>query len=173
MPQWWWTWLGSITMPVWSLAQRVKGSSVAVSHGEGCRQGLDLPLLWLGHSPATAVPPFRTLAWELPYAALVALKSKKNKKRDSSLAVQWVKDPMLSLQWLRSLLWHRFNPWPANFHMPWGWPKERKNLLKEQEKKMTREIWNDYFRSVVTYLIWNTWFMFLYSYDPLSGPITE
>ena len=24
---------------------------------------------------------------------------------------QWVKDLALSLQWLRSLLWHRFDPW--------------------------------------------------------------
>ena len=25
---------------------------------------------------------------------------------------QWVKDPVLLLQQLESLLWHRFNPWP-------------------------------------------------------------
>ena len=25
--------------------------------------------------------------------------------------VQWVKDPVLSLQWLRSLPWHGFDPW--------------------------------------------------------------
>ena len=28
-----------------------------------------------------------------------------------------VKDPVLSLQWLSLLLWHRFDPWPENFHM--------------------------------------------------------
>ena len=37
--------------------------------------------------------------------------------------VQQVKDPELSLQWLRSLLWHRFDPWPRNFCMPRMGPK--------------------------------------------------
>ena len=31
--------------------------------------------------------------------------------------MQWVKDPVLSLQWLRFLLWCRFDPWSRNFHM--------------------------------------------------------
>ena len=48
----------------------------------------------------------------------------KNKNSVSSLAAQWVKDP-LPLQWLGSLLWHRFNPWPRTFHMLWGWPSEK------------------------------------------------
>lgn len=36
--------------------------------------------------------------------------------------VQWVKDLVLSLQWLQLLLW--FDPWPGNFCMPWARPKE-------------------------------------------------
>ena len=32
----------------------------------------------------------------------------------SSLMTQWVKDPVLSLQLLRSLLRCRFDPWPGN-----------------------------------------------------------
>ena len=32
--------------------------------------------------------------------------------------VQQFKDPTLSLQWLGSPRWHRFDPWPGNFHMP-------------------------------------------------------
>ena len=36
----------------------------------------------------------------------------------SSLLTQWVKDPTLLLQCLRSLLWQEFDPWPRNFHMP-------------------------------------------------------
>ena len=32
--------------------------------------------------------------------------------------VQWVKDPVLSLQRLRSLLWCGFDPWPGNFCIP-------------------------------------------------------
>ena len=35
----------------------------------------------------------------------------------SSLVAQQVKNPKLSLLWLR------FNPWPGNFHKPWTWPK--------------------------------------------------
>ena len=33
--------------------------------------------------------------------------------------VQWVKDLVLLLQRLGSLLWRRFVPRPWNFHMPW------------------------------------------------------
>ena len=36
-----------------------------------------------------------------------------------------VKDPVLSLPWLGSLLWHGFDPWPWNFHVPWAWPKNK------------------------------------------------
>ena len=32
------------------------------------------------------------------------------------LVAQQVKDPALSLQQLRSLLWYRFDPWLGNFH---------------------------------------------------------
>ena len=39
---------------------------------------------------------------------------------------QWVKDPRLSLQHLWLLLWHRFDPWPRNFHMPWSQPKKKR-----------------------------------------------
>ena len=49
------------------LAQWVKGSSVAVSCGVGCRQSSDPMLLWLWCRPA-AVPPIQPLAWEPPYA---------------------------------------------------------------------------------------------------------
>ena len=44
----------------------------------------------------------------------------------SSLVAHWVKDPV-SLLWLRSLLWHRFYPWPGNFHLPQAQPKKKKN----------------------------------------------
>ena len=38
---------------------------------------------------------------------------------------QQIKDPRLSL------LWHRFNPIPGNFHMPWAWPKKKKKLTNK------------------------------------------
>ena len=45
--------------------------------GHGC--GSDLALLWLWRKLA-ATAPIRTLAWEPPYAAGVALKGKMDKK---------------------------------------------------------------------------------------------
>ena len=45
----------------------------------------------------------------------------------STLVVRRVND-LVSLQWLRSLLWHGFDPWPANFHMLWvRHPPQKKN----------------------------------------------
>ena len=37
-----------------------------------------------------------------------------------------VKDLVLSLQWLGSLLWHGFDPWPKNFNMLRVLPKNKK-----------------------------------------------
>ena len=51
-----------------------------MSCGIGRRCGLDLSSLWLCCRPA-AVAPSGPLAWELPYAVGVALKSKKKKKK--------------------------------------------------------------------------------------------
>ena len=46
---------------------------------------------------------------------------------------------MLSLQWLRSLLWHGFDPWPGNFCMSQEQPKEgRKERRKEGKKERER-----------------------------------
>ena len=38
---------------------------------------------------------------------------------------QWVKDPALLL------LWHGFDSWPGNIHMPWAQPGKKK---KRKEK---------------------------------------
>ena len=46
----------------------------------------------------------------------------------NSLAVEQGKDLALSLQQLGWLLWHRFNPWPGNFHMPQAGPKKKKGI---------------------------------------------
>ena len=53
--------------------------------------------------------------------------NRKVKIKRSSLVAQRVKDPRLSLLWLRSLQWHGFDPWPGNFCMPWAWPKKGKD----------------------------------------------
>ena len=47
----------------------------------------------------------------------------------------WVKDPALSLLWLRSRLWCRFDPWPWNFHMLQMWPKKIHIGKKRKKKK--------------------------------------
>jgi len=58
-----------------------------MSCGIGYRLGLDLALLWLWRSLA-ATTPIRLLAWEPPYAAGVALKRQKTKKKKN--ADSWV-----------------------------------------------------------------------------------
>ena len=60
------------------LAQWVKDPAL-LSCGVGCRHGLDPELLWLWYRPPASVALIQALAWELPYAAGVALKSKINK----------------------------------------------------------------------------------------------
>ena len=48
-----------------------------------------------------------------------------------SLVVQWVKDAVLSLRQLRSLLWLvGFDHWPGNFHVLWVQPKKKKKKKK-------------------------------------------
>ena len=52
-----------------------------MSCGVSQRCSLDLELLWLWHRPV-ATAPIQPLAWEPPYAAGVALKSKKEKEKE-------------------------------------------------------------------------------------------
>ena len=46
----------------------------------------------------------------------------------SSLVAQEVKEPALLLPQLRSPLWHRFDPWPRNFHMLQAQLKKKKKM---------------------------------------------
>ena len=62
------------------LTQWIKGSSVAPSCCVGCRSGSDLVLLWLWHRLSAAAL-IQSLAWELPYAEVAALKRPKKKKK--------------------------------------------------------------------------------------------
>ena len=50
--------------------------------------------------------------------------------RQNSLVAQQIKDLALSLQRLGSLLWHRVDPWPRNFHMP----QVQQNKAKQKNK---------------------------------------
>ena len=47
------------------------------------------------------------------------LKKKRKIQIKSYLVAQWVKVPVLSLQRPGFLLWHGFDPWPGNLHLPW------------------------------------------------------
>ena len=57
-----------------------------MSCGVGHRRGSDPALLWLWRRPV-ATAPIQPLAWELPYAASVALKSKKKDRSSRPGAV--------------------------------------------------------------------------------------
>ena len=50
---------------------------------------------------------------------------------------QWVKDLALSLLWLVSLLWLRFDPCLRNFCMPQVWQKKKQN--KNVNRKKTKQ----------------------------------
>jgi len=69
------------------------GSDVAMSCGVSGRLGSDLALLWLWDRPA-ATAPIRTLAWEPPYVAGLALekttrqKDQKKKKKGRRFTLQ-------------------------------------------------------------------------------------
>ena len=39
---------------------------------------------------------------------------------------KWVKGLTLLQLGHRSKFWLRFDPCPGSFHMPWGWPKKKK-----------------------------------------------
>ena len=53
-----------------------------------------------------------------------------NMFKGSFTVAQWAKNPALSLQWLGSLLWCRFDSWPRNFGMQQMQPerKRKKNV---------------------------------------------
>ena len=48
----------------------------------------------------------------------------------SSLAAQQLKNPVLSFQWLRSLLWHRFGPWAKEFLHAMSVAKKKKKIIQ-------------------------------------------
>ena len=50
------------------------------------------------------------------------------------------KDLALSLQWLQSLLWSRFDPWPGNFHMLQVQPEKiKKNFFNKIKAKQNKK----------------------------------
>ena len=55
--------------------------------------------------------------WEVQVKFTVGQRLSKRLRPRSSLVAHPVKDPTLSLLWLRLLQWLRFSPWPGNFCM--------------------------------------------------------
>ena len=54
----------------------------------------------------------------------------------SSLVAQWVQDPALSLLWLKSLLWCKFDPFSTKFFMLQARPRQTKRQsLRDDELK--------------------------------------
>ena len=53
----------------------------------------------------------------------------------SFLVAQWVKDLALSLLWLRSLLWYKFDLWSGNFHMLKVRPNQTPTKKKQRKKE--------------------------------------
>ena len=53
----------------------------------------------------------------------------------NSLVVQQVKALVLSLPWLGSLLWCRFDTWPGSFHMLWTQPKMKEILCRNSKEE--------------------------------------
>ena len=89
--------LGTMRLRVRSLAHSVRhGSGVAVSCGVGRRCGSEPELLWLWCRPA-AIAPIGPLAWELPYAMGMALKSKKQNKTKNNFICLLVRNIVIPL----------------------------------------------------------------------------
>ena len=57
----------------------------------------------------------------------------------SSLVMQLVKDPALSLLWVGLLLWCRFSPWPGNLCMPLVQGKKREKKFDWINTKLKRK----------------------------------
>ena len=56
---------------------------------------------------------------------------------------QQVKDLVVSLLWLGSLLWCGLDPWPGNFHMPWAWRQNKNSGAWQVENTPVRMCWKD------------------------------
>ena len=88
-----------------------------MSCGVGQRCGLDLALLWLWCRPA-AVPSVQPLAWELPYALGVALKSKKKKKKKKVKDESWLVRAFLNFIFKKEIIIPPSQGWDA-YKMRW------------------------------------------------------
>ena len=56
---------------------------------------------------------------------------------------QWIKDPLLLQLWYRSQLQLRLDPWPRNFHVPWG-GKKQTNKTKTMGCSKSSSKWEVY-----------------------------
>ena len=79
----------------------------------------------------------------------MSLKIKKKKKKEKgknrervSFGVLWwlsVKDPVFSVLWLGSLLWHGIHPWPGDSCMPRAQSKKRKKKESQFQLKLVEK----------------------------------
>ena len=61
--------------------------------------------------------------------------------------VQWIKNPVLSLQWLELLPWHKFDPWPRNFC--------RLRMPAKKKKKKKKDSLGHMFNAAMNYKMSN------------------
>ena len=95
-----------------------------MSCGVGRRRGSDPAMLWLWCKPAAAAP-MPALAWELPYAACAAIKSKKqtnkNQKPKNTISSTWLTDQLNkwnTLHWAYRLHNSLSPVWPHGSCLP-------------------------------------------------------
>ena len=70
-----------------------------------------------------AVVPIAAVVWVCPWNFCMPCTWKEKKTMRGFHGSLVVKDLVLSLLWLRLMLWFGLDPWPGNFCVPWAWPK--------------------------------------------------
>lgn len=115
---------------MWNLLKLLKINAL---YALGERWNLNIQgdfLTWTSGSVSTLIPSrFTTTAKARGAAGLT--KHLQESPRKSSLVAQEVKDSVLSLLGLRSLMWRGFDPLPRNFCMSQVWPKKKKKSLRK------------------------------------------
>ena len=126
-------WVLKTNIKKYSFSQKNKtkteeGSKIAASQPLSDTLGSQLLTHTLTFHHSISPYPFLFLS-HLLQTALLIVSSKW--EAWSSLVVKRDKDPVLSVQWLGSLLWHGFSSWPKNVHVLQVQPNKQTNKSKK------------------------------------------
>ena len=80
---------------------------------------------------------------------------RRSSQTQSCSVAQWVKDLVLSLLWLCSMLWCGFNPWPGNVTMPPEWQKKKKKDLPNANVVFKNSFFSGIFKKFLYLNIWS------------------